>query len=62
MASYKQAIQWIADNDCTLFLFGSNKYLIPSVSLSLVADIFNKPIEKAIKDLRKAVKKNNPST
>lgn len=53
MASYKHALEWIASNDDTYFLNSDD--VIPSVTLCLVADIFNKPLDKAIKDLRKAV-------
>lgn len=57
MAKYKDAIEWIAFNDDTEWLdseFGS-----PSVSACLIADLFNKPIEKIVEDIRATIVKYN---
>lgn len=48
MARYKDAIQWIADNDDTDWVADG----IESVAASLVADLFKKDIEQVREDLR----------
>lgn len=53
MARYQAAILWIALEDDTDWLDDENGS--PSVTLSLVADIFDKPIERATQDLRDAL-------
>jgi hypothetical protein len=49
MARYMDALQWIADNDDTDFM--QNDDWPNSVTLSLVADLFNKTDERARADL-----------
>jgi hypothetical protein len=54
-ASYQSAIDWIASNDDNEWLgdeFGS-----PSVTLSLVADIFGRDTETATRDLKRAMRR-----
>ncbi len=56
-ASYRDAINWIAYNDDTTWLddvLGDGK-ICPSVTASLVADLFDVTPEKLIKDLRRAM-------
>lgn len=52
MAKYKDAIEWMAENDDTSWINTSGD-TIPSVTACLVADLFGKPIEKVVKDLEK---------
>jgi len=53
---YRAAIQRIAENDDTEFLeVAQIEDVIPSVALCMIADLQCVPIEKAIRDLRKAV-------
>jgi hypothetical protein len=54
-ANYKFAVEWLAYNDDNEWL--TDEYGMPSVALSLVADVFGKPIEIVTADLRKAVKR-----
>lgn len=54
VGSYQQAIEWIACNDDTDFLDDEEEGL-ESVTLCLVADVFGRTTEEAIKDLRAAV-------
>lgn len=55
MASYKQAIKWLALNDDCEWLkdYGKDDCVSISVSAALVADLFNKSDEQVEKDLRK---------
>jgi hypothetical protein len=53
MASYKEAIAWMADMDDNQWLGDDNP--IPSVTASMVSDIFKKPMSKVVKDLTKAI-------
>ena len=55
MASYKQAIDWLAGNDDNEWLTDENGCL--SVSASLVADLFKKTDEQVKKDLQKHINK-----
>ncbi len=48
---YKETLNWLLDNDDTEWLDDENGS--PSVTLSLVADIFGKTTEQATKDLLK---------
>lgn len=48
-ASYREAIQWIGRNDDTTDLF--NEEPSPSVTMSMVADLFDRPIEKVMDDV-----------
>lgn len=54
-ASYRHAIQWLAHNDDNEWL--TDEYGSPSVTASLVADLFGLEIERVTKDLRRAVEK-----
>lgn len=46
---YREAIAWIADNDDTECLFEADP--IPSVTMSMIADLFDRPIEKIMTDV-----------
>lgn len=54
MASYRQAITWIAQNDDTEWV-NDAPYVGPSVTASLVADLFGKTDEQVVADLRRAL-------
>lgn len=67
-ASYREAIQWIADNDDTEWLtdaeeasWDDGEYTldntVPSVTLCLVMDLFDVELHKAVTDLKKALDK-----
>ena len=55
-ASYSCAIQWIADNDDTGWLNDPADELIPSVTATLVADLFGRTTDQVTADLRRAVR------
>jgi len=55
--SYKAAIQWIADEDDNEWLDDPDGS--PSVTISLVADVFGRTIQEATEDLRKEIKNAN---
>lgn len=57
MASYKAAIQWIAEEDDTDFLDDVEDSEAMSVTGSMVADLFNKDHDTVRKDLRRALAK-----
>ncbi len=57
MASYKDAISWMADMDDNEWLGEPNQ--IPSVTASMVSDIFKKPMAKVVRDLEKAIWEND---
>lgn len=57
MASYKDAINWMAEMDDNLWLGEHNQ--IPSVTASMVSDIFNKSMHKVVKDLEKAIREHD---
>ncbi len=52
MARYADAVRWIAQNDDTDWL--DDEQPIPSVTAALVADVFGKPIEKVVQDIRRS--------
>lgn len=55
MASYKNLIEWIAENDeWTLVDCAGN----PIISVCMVADVCNKEIEQVVKDIERKRKKN----
>lgn len=54
---YKQAVQWLIDNDDCYWLKDDEP--IMSVSASLVADIYTMPENKLISDLKKLWRKDN---
>lgn len=58
MATYNQAIEWIALNDDTDFLDDTEVDTI-SVTASMVADLFSKDDETVVRDLRRALKREN---
>lgn len=49
MARYKDALQWITDNDDTMWLRDDNGYL--SVTAAMVADLFGKTDDQVKRDL-----------
>lgn len=53
MASYKQAIEWMVENDDTDWVLGDPQ----SVTAALVADLFGKSDDQVRKDLFAALKK-----
>lgn len=53
VGSYSEALEWIALNDDTEWLEGENGH--PSVSLCLVADVFGREREEAVRDLRRVL-------
>ncbi len=70
-ASYREAIQWIADNEDTEFVsdaeeasWDDGEYTldntVPSVTLCLVMDLFDVELHKAVTDLKKALDKAKP--
>lgn len=52
MASYRRALQWIAQNDDCEFLKDESPVI--SVTASLVADMFGKTDETVMRDLDRA--------
>lgn len=50
VGAYMNAIRWVALNDDTEFLNDDNPS--PSVSICLVADIFDRTVDEAVADLR----------
>lgn len=53
-ASYRDAIRWIAANDDTEWL--TDAMSVPSVTASLVADLFEVDTDRVTKDLRRELK------
>jgi len=53
VGSYRDAIDWIAQNDDTEWL--DNPDGVESVTLSLVADVFGRTLNEATRDLRRAL-------
>ncbi len=51
MMGYKASLEWIIDNDDTEWLL--DDVPIPCVTAILIADIFDKEVDKVIKDLKK---------
>ena len=54
-ASYQSAIEWIAENDDTEWLHNTDDEVSPSVTASLVADVFFREIEAVVEDLRRVL-------
>jgi hypothetical protein len=64
MARYKDAIEWMADNDDTEWANhdGSSAIGTESVTACLVADLFNKDIAQVREDLiRRLTRKTRPA-
>lgn len=55
VAAYGTAIAWIVENDDTEWLDAEDGEVIPSVTASLVADLFARSDDEVIADLRKAI-------
>lgn len=53
--TYKEAIQWIVDNDDTEWVHDDDP--IPCVTASMVADLYNVPIEQVVRAITKEIKK-----
>lgn len=51
MLGYKAALQWVVDNDDTEWL--TSEYGSPSVTAVFLADIYERSIDKVVRDLRK---------
>lgn len=56
-ARYRDAIDWMALNGDTEWLRDNDDELIPSVTASLVADLFGRTTEEMTADLRRALHK-----
>ncbi len=54
MASYRQAIQWMVENDDTEWVSNGDPQ---SVTAALVADLFSKSDEQVRRDIFKALQK-----
>ena len=61
VAAYGTAIAWIVENDDTEWLRTECGELIPSVTASLVADLFARSDEEVAADLRKALARKTRS-
>lgn len=58
--SYRRALAWIVENDDTEWLEPDDDgQVIPSVTASLVADLFGYSDEKVTRDLQREMKKRN---
>jgi hypothetical protein len=58
--SYRRALAWIVENDDTEWLAPDDDgQVIPSVTASLVADLFGHSDEKVARDLQREMKKRN---
>jgi len=55
--SYRAALEWIALNDDTTWLEDGED--VPSVTLVLIADLFDVPETKAIVDLKRTLARLN---
>jgi hypothetical protein len=59
--SYRKAIEWIAGNEDTTDVEGEDPDgWIASINMSMVADLWDKPIEKVIADIRRLLGKGAP--
>jgi hypothetical protein len=56
-ASYRKAVDWIARNDDTNDLENGMGEPIPTVTMSLVADLFDKDDSAVRRDVLKALKR-----
>ena len=62
MATYKQAVQWIAANDDCYWLGDYDGHgPIMSVTACFVRDLWDKTDEKVLKDIRRELKKVYPN-
>lgn len=52
---YKQAIQWIVENDDTEWVYDENGSI--SVTASLLADIFDRTTDEVTRDIKKRLEK-----
>lgn len=61
MARYKEAIAWMAENDDVEWVYGpeGTADATPSVTASLVADLFNKPEEQVRDDIRTYLRRHS---
>lgn len=56
--SYRRALTWIVENDDTEWIEpDDNGQVIPSVTASLVADLFGHSDEKVVRDLQREMRK-----
>jgi hypothetical protein len=55
--SYRDAIFWLANNDDCYWL--EDEHGSPSVSTCCVADMFEVPVEKVTRDLRREIAKES---
>lgn len=60
MAKYQDAIEWIGDMDDTTFVTDCPD--MPSVTVCMVADLWGKPVETVITDLRKYLETEKTET
>jgi hypothetical protein len=61
VGTYGTAIAWIVENDDTEWLAAAADDLIPSITASLVADVFARTDEEVVADLRTALAKRGRS-
>ena len=61
VGAYGTAIAWIVQNDDTEWLDAEGDGLIPSVTASLVADVFARTDEEVVADLRRELAKRGRS-
>ena len=61
VATYGTAIAWIVENDDTEWLHVEDGEIIPSVTASLVADLFARSDEEVVADLRRAITRKKRS-
>lgn len=61
IAAYGTAIAWIVENDDTEWLDAEDGEVIPSVTASLVADLFARSDDEVIADLRRAIARKKRS-
>jgi hypothetical protein len=56
MVSYKKAIEWIAVNEDTEDITGEDpRDWSASINMSMVADLWDKPVEDVVRDVRRAL-------
>lgn len=61
VGAYRTAIAWIVENDDIEWLTDEGPDLIPSVTASLVADVFGRSDDEVVADLRAALTKRQRS-
>jgi hypothetical protein len=59
MARYADAVDWLAGNDDNGWLDDPDEdgEVMPSVAAALVADVWDKPLQQVVRDLRRALQR-----